>query len=156
MATRIINSPDQARGVADWITRNIETFAAETPQAITIEPWEANRSKSSNAYLWGWLYKKIAEQLHEGGIVIACDDGTEIPYTVDILHDHVFARRFRVANIIEAKGNKYYNYESTSKMKKARFTEYCKQITEFAHQYWRIDVPQPVSGYFKNLLEASQ
>ena len=101
-----------------------------------------DRSASQNAYLWGWLYRHVASALHDSGQVITCDDGTEIPFTADILHDWVFADRFRVSGVAMYRGKEKKLYESTSKMTKKRFGEYVEQIKQFSIQYWGIHIPE--------------
>ena len=101
-----------------------------------------DRSALQNAYLWGWAYRNLAADLHNSGRVITCDDGTEIPFTKDILHDWVFADRFRVSGVAMFRGKEKKLYESTAKMSKARFTEYVEQIKQFSIQYWGVHIPE--------------
>ena len=103
---------------------------------------QLGRSSLQNAYLWGWLYWGIADALSECGRVIQCDDGTEIPFTVDILHEWIFADRFRVSGVIIFKGKEKKIYESTAKMSKTRFIKYVDDIKRFCIQYWDFHVPE--------------
>lgn len=123
------------------------------PLAIKVEPYKLKRSDLQNRFLNGWIYKNLAQQLEEAGIVINCDDGTEIPYTRDVLHDWVFGKKFRVKREYEIKGRTFYEFESTATMNTARFSEYVEQVRGFAYQYWGIAIPDPVSGYYRTLAE---
>jgi len=118
------------------------------PMAVKIYKWDEKRTELQNNYLNGWVYRQLAKLLHDAGIVIPCDDGTEIPYTRDILHDWVFSDRFRVKSETIVKGKVKKLYESTAEMGKKRFGEYVDQIHEFAHQYWKVSIPPP-NGEFK-------
>lgn len=120
---------------------------------IEIKPESQTRSSLQNRYLNGWVYKQITYILEDAGISIKCDDGTEIPYTRDILHDCVFSDVFRVVDEIEVMGVKKNVYEHTSDMNKARFSEYLDQVKKFCHSYWGITVPEPNEGYWMSILD---
>jgi len=125
----------------------------ESPVAVRVEPYKPNRSDCQNRFLWGWVYKNLAEQLAAAGIVIPCDDGTEIPYTSEVLHEWVFGKKYRVQAEHTIKGRTQYQFESTAKMNKARFSEYIQQVRDFAFQYWGITIPEPTDRYWSAMLE---
>ncbi|WP_444946431.1 recombination protein NinB [Microbulbifer sp. VTAC004] len=125
----------------------------EKPMAVQVQQFKPKRTDLQNRFLNGWIYKNIAQQLEDAGIVISCDDGTEIPYTRDVLHKWVFGKKFRVIREYQIKGRTFYEFESTATMNRARFSEYVEQVRGFVYQYWNITIPDPVSGYFKTLME---
>lgn len=122
---------------------------SERPMAVKVFQWDGKRTALQNNYLNGWVYKQLAILLEEAGTVIPCDDGTEIPYTRDILHDLVFAARFRVKTEFVVKGKVKKLYESTADMGKKRFSEYIEQIHNFAYQYWGVHIPPPHGIYME-------
>ena len=102
-----------------------------------------DRSAKQNRFYWGWLLARLVKALEDSGQCIHCDDGTEIPFTADRLHDPFFAKLFRKSGEYTVKGVTYDEYESTKKMSKARFSEYVEQIRRFSYQHWGIAIPEP-------------
>lgn len=135
------------------LMNHLRSLDLSKPKAVKIEDKLPKRTDLQNRFLWGWVYANIARQLEDGGIVIPCDDGTEIPYTVDILHEWTFAERFRVLSEHVIKGRVQKKYESTATMSTIRFCEYVTQIKNFCYQYWRIQVPEPVGQQLKQWQE---
>lgn len=122
------------------------------PVAIKVEPYKKKRSDLQNRFLWGWVYEQIRSQLEAAGIVINCDDGTEHPYTKEVLHE-IFKTKFLAIGSIEAKGRSLTLYKSTTELNTAQFSEFVEQVRRFVWQFWSIQVQEPVSGYYKTLTE---
>lgn len=112
---------------------------------VQIKEGALNRSTLQNAYLWGWVYVQIVDQLDSAGHVIPTKDG-EHPYTKDILHE-IFRTKFLQVGEIEATNGKTLPiYKSTTKLTKAEFSEYVDNVQKFAYQFWRVTVPVPNRG----------
>jgi len=150
---KVISSLEDLKHAANWMKAHAIEFTEDKPKELVIAEYEQGRSQAQNRYLNGWVYPELVKVLAEAGHVIACDDGTEIPYTRDILHEHTFARRFRVQSSWTVSGQKFYQFESTAKMKKARFTEYIEQIECFSYQYWSVTIPHPSDGYWESIMQ---
>lgn len=131
---------------------------------ITMQPYTVKRSELQNRYLWGWLYRNIEKQLEEGGIVIASDDGSEHPYTADLLHE-IFKERFlcygEIVRTHPKTGERKVRtlcYSTTQLVKHAKteeqeqrcFSTYVTKIKQFVWQVWGIQVPPT---YSEELLE---
>lgn len=101
------------------------------------------RSQLQNRFYFGWVLASIESQLEAGGIVINCDDGREVPYTKEILHE-IFKRKFLVVGVLEAKGKSLELYESTTKLNTKRFCEFVEKVQKFVFQFWQITVPPPI------------
>jgi hypothetical protein len=129
------------------------SFDPVQPYELIYKIYDESRSDLQNRYLNGWIYKELSKALDDAGIVIPCDDGTEIPYTRDILHDHTMAVRFRVVKSWTVKGSTYYEFESTAKMSKKRFRDYIDEVVNFSKQYWGVDIPQPQDNYYAQILK---
>lgn len=117
------------------------------------------RSEIQNAFMWGWVYREIARQLEDGGIVIPLDDGGEHPYTADVLHE-IFREKFLVTGEIRnARGRTLKLYASTAKMSKKEFNQYIEQVKKFCRQLWHIEVDPPDRGiwheYYRVLEQAT-
>jgi len=128
------------------------------PVIVEVSPWEQKRSKLQNRYLWGWLYRYIADKLEEGGIVIPLDDGREYPYNAEILHE-IFKDRFLCYDTISVNGKeRKLSYSTTQLLMKPKegeeqrgFANYIQQIKQFAIQVWEIYVPPTYSEDFRAL-----
>lgn len=114
---------------------------------------EDTRTDQANRYLWGWLYRQIEKALEDAGIVIPADDGTEYPYTKDILHE-IFKEMFLCKATIKRAGKERKLCWSTTELaKKSKeyengderpsFSWYVQQIQQFCSQYWKVEVPEP-------------
>ncbi|MEX2964593.1 recombination protein NinB [Microbulbifer sp. TYP-18] len=123
---------------------------ADKPIAVKVGPLKENRTSLQNKFLWGWVYKEISRQLDEAGIVIPCDDGTEHPYTKELLHE-IFKQKFLAIGSIEAKGKSITVYRSTTKLTKKEFSEYLEDVRRFVFDFWRITVLDPHQGQYKTI-----
>lgn len=126
--------------------------SADAPVVIKVEPYKKKRSDLQNRFIWGWVYSEIERQLQDAGIVIHCDDGTEHPYTKEILHE-IMKQKFLAVGSIEAKGRSLILHKSTTDLNTAQFSEFVEQVRQFVFQFWNITVADPVSGYYKTLAE---
>lgn len=111
------------------------------------------RSDQANRYLWGWLYRLIEKALSDAGIVIQADDGSEYPYTKDLLHE-MFKEMFLCRATIKRGDRERKLCWSTTELAKTSkayengderpsFAWYAQQIRQFASQYWHIEIPEP-------------
>ncbi|WP_299940898.1 recombination protein NinB [uncultured Microbulbifer sp.] len=142
----VVRTPTQKACVLDSLNRLKPS--ADKPMAVKVGPFKATRSTLQNRFLWGWVYSEISRQLDEAGIVIPCDDGTEHPYTKDVLHE-VFKQKFLAIGSIEAKGKSIILYGSTAKLTKKKFSEYLENVRRFAFDFWGITVVDPYVGQYK-------
>lgn len=122
---------------------------ASQGKSAWLQPVSDKRSVLQNNYLWGWLYKNIAEQLGDAGIVIPLDDGREYPYDTEILHE-MFRESFLCKAELTRNGKTRKLYWSTTDLKKhssddptqaPAFGWYVNQIKQFAFQQWEIHIP---------------
>jgi len=150
---KIITNLEDLRHAANWLKAHAIIFTEDSPKELSVVDYKQGRSRAQNRYLNGWIYPQLVQVLAEAGIVIACDDGTEIPYTRDILHEHTFARRFKVLRSWQVKGQRFYEFESTAKMKKARFTAHIEEIENFCVQYWGVTIPHPSDEYWRSIMQ---
>jgi hypothetical protein len=127
-------------------------YSDDSPLSIEIKPYKRNRSVLANAFLWGWVYDQIATKLGDAGLVIHCDDGTEHPYTAEILHE-IFKQKFLAIGSIEAKGRSLTLYKSTTKLTKPEFSEFIEDVRGFVYQFWEITVQDPREGYWETILQ---
>lgn len=134
------------------LMNHIRGLDLSKPKAVKIEDKLPTRTQLQNRYLWGWIYASIESQLEAGGIVIQCDDGREVPYTKEILHE-IFKRKFLVIGVLEAKGKSLELYRSTTELKTIEFCEFVRKVEQFAHQFWKITIPQPVGQQLKQWQE---
>lgn len=134
-------------------------ISEEEPYAVVVEPWKEKRTALQNRYLWGWLYKNIAQQLEDAGIVVTLDDGREYPYNADLLHD-IFKERFLCYDEITFKGRtRKICYSTTELLKKPKdeddqkrsFGGYVSNIKKFVYQVWGIHVPPTYNEDLRNL-----
>jgi hypothetical protein len=99
---------------------------------------DSPRTALQNRFLNGFIYvKQICNKLNEAGIKSPCG-----PWTRDILHA-AMQECFLIKEEYLMKGKHIKVYESTADMSRKRFTEYCKQVSEFAHEMWGITVEDP-------------
>ena len=96
----------------------------ETPMAVKVEEYKPKRSELQNRFLWGWIYKHLADSLESAGIVIHCDDGTEHPYTKDVLHE-IFKIKYLGKASFEAKGKSLTLYYSSTELGKKQLVQSC-------------------------------
>lgn len=129
------------------VVKNIKP-SEKYPMAVKIQPFKMKRSDLQNRYLWGWVYKQIAVQLEERGIIIRCEDDREIPYTKDILHE-IFKGKFLIREVVEAGGKTLTLYHSTSSLNTTKFTQYVNEVKSFVWQFWKINVPEPHDGVYR-------
>lgn len=134
------------------------------PWFIEIIPWEEKRNKLQNRYLWGWLYKNIAMQLEAGGIVVTHPDGSEYPYTAELLHE-IFKRQFLTYATVAVPDPDtgemrdvplcYSTAELLMRPKPGQeqrgFAYYTNSIKQFAIQLWGIHVPPTYNEDFRSL-----
>lgn len=119
------------------------------PWGVQFVPEGDRRTLIQNSYLWGWLYHSIAKALSEAGIAIPMKDGATHPYDKDILHE-IFGKKFRkIGEIVAKNGNTLDIIQSTTKMGKKRFAEYCDEVEGFAWDFWEIRIP-PTVGIYKD------
>lgn len=117
------------------------------PLAVKIEPYKKNRSQLQNALLWGWVYAQLAKLLEEGGVVMRLDDGGEMPWTVDVIHEamkQMYGKR--AAPITTVRRGKRRTLEfspSTTNMTTSEFSEYIENIKKFSWQFWQVQIPDP-------------
>lgn len=113
---------------------------------VQIKSAAPKRTELQNAFMWGWVYREIARQLAEGGIVIPLEDGAEHPYTIDVLHE-IFRERFLVTGEIRSRtGRTLKLYASTTSLSKKQFSDYLEQIEQFCRQLWHIEIAPPTRG----------
>ncbi len=96
------------------------------------------RTSLQNRFLNGFIYtKQICGKLKEAGI-----SGPAGPWTRDSIHA-AMQDCFLVKEEFLLKGRHHKIYESTATMSRKRFTEYCKEVSEFALEMWGITVEDP-------------
>jgi hypothetical protein len=134
------------------LMNHLRSLDLSKPKAVKIEDKLPTRTQLQNRYLWGWIYASIESQQEAGGIVIQCDDGREVPYTKEILHE-IFKRKFLVIGVIEAKGKSLELYRSTTELKTIEFCEFVRKVEQFVYQFWKITIPQPVGQQLKQWQE---
>lgn len=121
---------------------------------VQIKTGAPKRSELQNAFMWGWVYREIARQLHEAGIVIPLEDGGEHPYTVDVLHE-IFKEKFLTTGEIRSnRGRTLKLYASTAKLSRKAFSEYIEQIEQFCNQLWGIHIGPPNRGIWHEYYQA--
>lgn len=140
----VLNDSSQKQALQN----HIQGLDISKPKLITVSDKLPTRSQLQNRYLWGWVYASIESQLEAGGIVIHCDDGKEVPYTKDILHE-IFKSKFLILSVIEAKGRSVTIYQSTTKLSTVEFCDFVRKVEQFVYQFWRITVPPPVGQQLK-------
>lgn len=150
---KVISSPEDLRHACNWMAAHAQEFHENNPRELSIIDYKQGRSLAQNRYLNGWVYPQLVTVLAEAGIVIPCDDGTEIPYTRQILHEHTFARRFKVKSSWQVKGQRFYEFESTATMNKTRFTAHIEEIEQFVYQYWQVTIPSPNEEYWLSIMK---
>lgn len=143
----------------DQVDARLEYFRGELEARIEAEgsaSWKFmadTRTDQMNRYLWGWLYRQIEKALNDAGIVIPDDDGTEYPYTKDLLHE-MFKEMFLCRATIKRGDKERKLCWSTRELAKSplahengderpSFKTYVDQIQQFASQYWHIEIPEP-------------
>ena len=131
------------------LLNHIRGLDLSKPKTVKISDKAPTRTQLQNRYLWGWVYASIESQLEGGGIVIHCDDGREIPYTKDILHE-IFKRKFLIAGVIESRGKSLEMYRSTTELNTREFCDYVGNVEKFAYQFWGITVPPPINQELEN------
>ncbi|WP_339898253.1 hypothetical protein [uncultured Gilvimarinus sp.] len=112
--------------------------------------WMAQKDKRTdkqNNYLNGYYYRKACELLNDAGHNIA-----GFSFTRDRLHA-MCQQMFLVVEEVPLPGGKIsYLFESTTKMNKARFTEYVdEQVAPWLLNDYEISVPPPVDEYYRML-----
>lgn len=96
------------------------------------------RTALQNRFLNGWIYtKQICGKLKDAGI-----SGPSGPWTRDSIHA-AMQDCFLVKEEFLLKGRHHKVYESTAAMSARRFAEYCREISEFAHEMWGIIIEPP-------------
>lgn len=114
------------------------------------------RTQLQNAFLWGWIYSQIAQQLEEGGIEIQLENGSTQPYTKDILHE-LFKRRFlKRGEITNEHGRTLELYGSTTDLSRGEFSDYITRVKHFVYGLWRIDVAEPERGIWHSYWQSIQ
>lgn len=139
------------------------------PWSIEVMPYELKRSLLQNSYLWGWLYRYIADKLEEAGIVIPLEDGREYPYNADMLHE-IFKDKFLCYDEItvmvkhsfipfkKVPVTRKLCYSTTQLLMKPKpgdeqrgFKFYVDSIKQFAYQVWGLQVPPTFNNDFRSL-----
>lgn len=128
------------------------------PVLVEVTPWEQKRNKLQNAYLWGWVYRYIADKLEEAGIVIPLDDGREYPYNAEMLHE-IFKDQILCYDTLIVNGKERKLCYSTSNLlmkpkpgeEQRGFAFYVTQVKQFAIQAWGIDVPPTYNEDYRQL-----
>ena len=159
MYSKVLKSYDDLLEVATWLKNNAIHFNAANPKQITVEKFKHTRSQAQNRALWGWYYKNLSEALDDAGISVEDDDGRCYPYTAELLHE-IFKDAFLVKTEITRKGVTRKLHHSTADLPKSgdggsmpSFSQYLDKIKNFSREYWHIDIPDPVSGYYRDLME---
>lgn len=129
------------------------------PWQVVAKPHKVLRTERQNSYLWGWLYLNIAKQLADAGIVINLDDGREIPYDTDLLHE-IFKEKFLCYDEItrthpktRAKSTRKLCYSTSQLVKHSTapddeprcFATYVNNIKQFCYALWGIEIPPTYS-----------
>lgn len=127
------------------LLKRLQDVPLDKPLTVQIKQG-LNRTALQNSFLWGWIYTQLAEKLADAGIVIPCDDGTEHPYTKDVLHE-IFKRKFLVIGVVESKGRSLELYRSSTELSTAEFCDFVRDVRQFAWQFWGIQIPEPVGRY---------
>lgn len=127
------------------LIEHMQSLTLDKPVTVEIKQG-VNRTKLQNSFLWGWIYARLEAALAEAGIVIPCDDGTEHPYTKDVLHE-IFKRKFLILGVIESKGRSLELYRSTTELTTAEFCDFVRSVRQFAWQFWEIQIPAPVGRF---------
>lgn len=130
--------------------------SVDHPMAVKVEPFKAKRSELQNRYLWGWHYAKIVHYLQEVGTVIHCDDGEDIDYTAEILHE-IFRGKFLIRDTITAVGNSGESktltlYYSTTELNTKQYSDFIDNVTQFVWQFWQFNIP-PGRGLYDQWAE---
>lgn len=118
--------------------KGVEYMKKNAGAMMILQVTENPRTLLQNRFLNGWIYtRQICEKLNEAGISSPCG-----PWTRDSLHA-AMQDCFLVQYEYLFKGRHIKVYESTSTMSRKRFTEYCKQVSEFVFEQWGITVEDP-------------
>jgi len=156
---KVIKSLDDLRFVANYLAANASKFDNSTPKELIISEYKFKRTTQQNKALWGWYYKFLSDALEAGGLCVTDDDGCEYPYTQELLHE-MFRNMYLVKQTITRQGKTRKLYWSTTKLNKSgedpmkpTFSEYLDKIKNFARDYWQIDIPDPVSGYWAEIVK---
>jgi hypothetical protein len=141
----IIENEKQLGAVVEFLQ---QTKFDGGPICVKIEKSLPARTELQNRFLWGWVYYHIEKNLEDGGIVIKCDDDSEMPYTKDVLHE-IFKRKFLIKQVIESKGRSIEIFRSTTELSTKEFCDFVKKVEEFIFQFWKITIPKPTGAMLK-------
>lgn len=133
------------------VIKNACRFISELPKSkkweIVIKPYRLNRSNSQNAYLWGVVYKTIADE--DAGVFFSDAVEAQIAQSTlkreDVIHEFCKAKFLPALDVNGVKIT-----PSTAKLKTDAFTEYVEHIMRFASTTLGIYIPTPAD---KNLAD---
>lgn len=109
-----------------------ECFQSEKTYQVEIKEFHYNRTNQQNRFLWGVVYKVIAD---------------ELGYTADDIHEYL-ADKF-LSETVVVLNESVRKSKSTSKLNKKEFAEYLENVVRFAAEHG-IVVPDPwVTGYLE-------
>lgn len=145
-----IDSEDQIDQRLDYLAKTL-VERGKYPILIDVRP--ETRTAAMNRFLWGWLYRRTAEQLKDAGIVIALDDGSEHPYDSEMIHEIAKRKLLVRAEGMTTDGKVFRRYWSTTELarkskdvegtERPSFREYVDGYRALVYQLWKITIPDP-------------
>lgn len=102
---------------------------------VQIKKYRNTRTNNQNAYLWGVVYPAVMQ----GFIDMGWDEITN----VDMVHE-IFKAKFLTTEAVNKHTGELISFPlSTAKMDTQQFTTYVDQITDFAREHLKIEIPTP-------------
>ena len=103
--------------------------------SVQVKKYRNTRTNNQNAYLWGVVYPAVMQ----GFIDMGWDEITN----VDMVHE-IFKAKFLTTEAVNKHTGELISFPlSTAKMDTQQFTTYVDQITDFAREHLKIEIPAP-------------
>lgn len=131
--------PDTQKNLISWLSR----VDLSKPLTVRITDKKPTRTELQNRYLFGWVYAQLGKALADAGIGITTAEGMH-PWTKDLLHETMRTKFLVKGEVVSKKsGRSILIYHSSTNLSTTQFGEFCKNVRDFAWEFWGVQIPEP-------------
>lgn len=152
---RLVNEQVRANAIREIKALDIDGDV----MVVSVEPEKKKRTERQNAYLWGVVYKTIADNDpgffgNEETVEALRAAGLKVEDAVHEYCKRMFLRGEALFLDVDdaANGDMFYVRKSTRKLSRAEFNEYVENVRRWAADGLRVFVPDPQACGYEDLV----
>ena len=154
---KIINNQVLTNCVEELINFSNTLLKNDKYCEVEFKIYEKSRSKTSNSYLYGWIFRRqLMPKLNDAGLGLTDDDGEYHDWDMEMLEAAFKYPRFQdeiegKKCIITINKKPFRKAFHPSKLSQKDFSLYCELIKNYSAQKWGVVVEEPIHGKYAEM-----